>query len=150
MKKRNINKEFDCSDLVSRSNCQLMDQGCEDNGTDFGAQVDVRIDQVSSSWKSADKSAESVWGEVCSDVLYNSTVLFAYRSTCPGSSLLQLIVARGNKLDDFKVGITYASYSIYLPSVKKDYLLNDLRSDLVEFNPGDDVIKTYDYLIGNA
>lgn len=144
MRKKSIHGEDIKVDMTGVDQEDIMLSGCEEEGTDYNAQVDQRIQQVCGAWKTADEAASGVWHSVHSELLKGDLV-FAFKSTSPGSNIQQLVVVKF--LDKFSVGVIYSGYTMLLPKVPYEYLTTTLLDDLKKNKPGEDVIKAYNYIL---
>lgn len=122
----------------------IMNYGTQET-TNEQAQTDIRIEQVCGAWKNADEVASDIWCSIHNSLLEGQLV-FAYKSTTPGTDLTQLVVVK-NQDETFGVGLMTSGHTELLPRVPFKYLENNVRTDLKNYKVPKSVIDNYNYMI---
>lgn len=124
--------------------------------TDYSTeeQINERVSQVVGAWKTVDQVASDVWHGIHERLLYNSELVFAYRSTEPGSDLNQIVVVRnldrdGQLTDLFSVGMITVGFTALVPRVPKEYLEKNVVMDMEKHKVKRDYIDTFKEIIKN-
>lgn len=128
-----------------------------DSPQDLKDLEDTRRHQiVHGQWTSVDEVARDVWSGIHSSLLQGQP-LFAYKSTKPGSELVQVVVVMNLKTalngervvvdDDLAVGLITTGWTALLPHVPSSYLVNDLHADLVKYKVEKKIIETFEQIV---
>lgn len=111
-------------------------------------QKNERVSQVVGAWKTIDQVANDVWHSIHERLLYQSDLVFAYRSTELGSDLNQVVVVRdldkdGQPTDLFSVGMVTVGFTALVPRVPKEYLEKNVVIDMEKHKVRRDYIDTF-------
>ena len=147
-----INKEIPSKEelevMLKKDEKSIMSEGRDEYSNVVG-QTDDRIKQVVGGWESAEQVANSLWSSIHESLLFDTDLVFAYKSTKPGVDISQVVVVQhvdpntNELLGLFSVGIMTSGFTALVPKVPIEYLEKDVVLDMEKYKVEKNYIETF-------
>lgn len=113
---------------------------------------EIREEQIVHGWESVEEAAGDIYSSIHKSLLEGCPV-FLYKNTNDNTDLEQIVVVRnidpntGNLLDTYGVGEIMKGWTALLPLVPFNYLMTEVRNDLVKYKVDKKIIDSYDQVM---